>query len=492
MNKKPGKNKSGISRRDSFKLSGLALGGLALGGMTGKIYGQSGGSDPTQQFTDFSSLTPFTPPETLAADQMRIWFFGTSCIPRLTQECNSIFVEVGQGSNGLPLDQFVFDCGSGVVAKYNAAKIPNARMNKVFLTHLHGDHISDLCHLYCFGPSTDRKSPFYIWGPGPSGVINPMPPPVYYNDGTAAFCANFREAMRWHTESFGFENTRYSGYKPPTRQSWGLPVNPIPVGNDDPRDGYAVVPIELPAPISTAPNIAYNNASTGVKITYFPAIHTRKGSVSYKLEWNGLSMIFSGDTKPNYDMMAQASNLGRGVDVLIHEMVMPASVWAMKNLGITDPSQVAPDIWNAALNNATAVQNSSHTPQGAFGYLLSQISPYPRLTVATHFQAEDDTVSSAKSSVNAHFPPTNVYPGNIVWAADFMVLNVSKTGIQVRQAAVSGYAFYPFPTLYGGLMPPKYHNADGSGNAFAQIDTTRAIPATDPNTGAVNYRSDGF
>jgi len=29
----------------------------------------------------------------------------------------------------------------------------------------------------------------------------------------------------------------------------------------------------------------YDNKDTGVKITFFPVIHARKGSVGYKLEW---------------------------------------------------------------------------------------------------------------------------------------------------------------------------------------------------------------
>lgn len=36
-------------------------------------------------------------------------------------------------------------------------------------------------------------------------------------------------------------------------------------------------------------------------------------------------MIFTGDTKPNYYLIQQAG----GLTVLIHEMVVPAEVWAM-------------------------------------------------------------------------------------------------------------------------------------------------------------------
>ena len=36
----------------------------------------------------------------------------------------------------------------------------------------------------------------------------------------------------------------------------------------------------------------------GVTIKSFPAIHIRDGSVSFRLDWNGLSFVFGGDSIP--------------------------------------------------------------------------------------------------------------------------------------------------------------------------------------------------
>ena len=48
--------------------------------------------------------------------------------------------------------------------------------------------------------------------------------------------------------------------------------------------------------------------NSGLKITHFPAIHTRKGSISFKVEFTPpglnvppITMIYSGDTRPNTD-----------------------------------------------------------------------------------------------------------------------------------------------------------------------------------------------
>lgn len=483
-----------ISRRNLLKVP-VALGGLAMAGALGGCNDDSSPGpaassyNPTTTNSLISSLPPYYPgTETLGANEMRITFLGTSPIPRLAQECSSVYIEVGNGPDG-PLDQFIFDMGSGVIAKYTAMGIPMRRMDKVFLTHLHGDHTSDLIHLHAFGPSADRKWPLYIWGPSRSNFTYTDPNSLItygpYEDGTNDFCTLFRQLMRWHSESFSFLSTAKTGYDyGAVTSGWGLPGPVAPVNimpGDDPNDGFSVIPIELDwtkkgDPATPNDNIAYNNAATGVKITHFPAIHCRRGSISYKLEWNGLKVVFSGDTKPNYDMTAKAS----GIDVLIHEMVVPADVWAMKNLGITNPNQVDPAIWNAALNAATEIQNSSHTPQGAFGYILSQLSPAPRLAVATHFQATDDTMASAMNSVRAHYQT-----GAVTFAADFMVLNITPTSIRQRRAVVSNWAWYPVAKLMT-LNPPKYPDAT------TQIDTTEAIPSGTDANGNPTYRADGY
>ncbi len=82
------------------------------------------------------------------------------------------------------------------------------------------------------------------------------------------------------------------------------------------RDGFDLVATELPW--RTIGGVAYD--ADGVRITHFPAVHDRQGSISYKLEWNGLSMVFSGDTRPTQYIIDQAT---AGVDVFIHEMVVP-------------------------------------------------------------------------------------------------------------------------------------------------------------------------
>ncbi len=544
----------GLTRREAVKISGLALGGLAFGGgifIPGADKTQAdqqcncppgptcswSSAARSQKYSYFEHLDWFYPfndstPTTitpLGENEMRITFLG-SCIPpvRKAQQMMSVFVEVGWDKNThMPLDQFVFDCGSGVCANYGAMNVGFGRMNKVFLAHLHGDHMSDLTHIYCFGPSADRKSPLYVWGPSRSGLVwynpdYPKDPTVCgpYNDGTADYCDALRKACRWHSESFSFQTTSYPGY--PTQNQiknrWGLPCLPTPVGDDPWGDAYALVPIELDwTQYGQDPtkNIAYQNSKTRVKITHWPVIHTRMGSIGYKLEWwpskkdlwdpaKAISMIYTSDTKPEYHSLNQAINGGKGVDVFIHEMIVPAQVWAMKNEHLDE----LPPFDDPGVENLTTIQNSSHSPQGAFGYLLSQIDPRPRLTVATHFPVADDTVSCAMKSVQKH---CKVYQGNdprprlgarITWSFDLLVITVTKNKIIERRGYVSDYGFSPTVNLPPGTPnTPKYwtyaKNPDGSinynkkvGDPYAQIDPSTEILDCDGNK--CNYRDDGY
>lgn len=388
--------KTNLTRRELLKLSGLTLGTVVASKALAPVDAALG----AVRAKELPKEPPFFPGEKLAPEEMRITFMGTCYIPRLKQEANSVFVEVGSG------DSFVFDCGSGVTSKYVACGVPYSRLDKIFLTHLHADHTSDLIFIYCFGPAMDRKTPLYVWGPSGDKP----------EEGTRFFCNKMKELMQWHVASFSF----------------------LPTGLAQGGDGYDIVAQECP--YLTVGGTAYEG--NGVKITHFPAVHARNGAISYKLEWNGLSMVFTGDTMPNKYVLDQA----KGVDVLIHEMTVPPEIWATK-MGGVHPGD--PD-YERAVAYSKAVQASSHTPQLAFGYILSKTRP--RLGVATHFMANPENLQPAMEDIRYW------YDGPVAIATDLLVLNVSKNQIRQRRARVSDYAWYTVGKVYSEkeLAKPRY------------------------------------
>jgi ribonuclease Z len=410
--------------------------------------------DPAEDnilFRGLNKLKPFYPGQTqLDSNDMRISFLGTSVVQRRMQVCCSVFVELGNG------DSFVFDCGAGATVNYAAMKIPMSKIRKIFLTHLHGDHTSDLTHIYGFGPQQDGKSPLYIWGPSASGVEDPQIPGKYYDDGTLSFCRHLREMNRWHTEAQSFVPTQWADAEGDGYDIFATELNWI---NGDSSE-FWTTNSAIPKPHSDK-WIAYEK--NGVKISFFPAVHDRNGSISYKLEWNGLSMIFTGDTKPNRFLIDHATNGVKGVDVLISEMVVPPEVWSTKNGGTDEPGSIG-------MVTAEAIQENSHTQQKAFGYILNETykqGKAPRLAVATHFQAEDDTIFPALRDIRSWYPQEN---GDVMIATDLMVINVSREKVDVLAAEVSDFSWIPplAPRQNYDTKMPKYKDLKPS-NPYAPM-----------------------
>jgi ribonuclease Z len=448
-----------INRRDALRLSGAAsVGGFGL--WAGRSVAAWDPANPppglAETNTLFKSLAPFRLGEPVAMDEMRVTFMGTSPLERKAQMATSVFVELGNG------DSFVFDAGMGCQVNYTAMQVPASKMRRIFLTHLHGDHTSDLTYIYAFGPQRDGKSPLYLWGPSKSYVRNPWfgkreypEEPEYFDDGMIEFAKHFREMNRWHTESQSFVGTRWVGAEGDgydifaTELNWATGLDSVYWSNNaELRSNFSH------AWKSTTRWVAYE--ANGVRISFFPAVHDRNGSVSYKLEWNGMSLIFSGDTKPNSFMLNALTEGSAGVDLLIHETVIPAEVWASLATGGGTPS---PD----SLLVSRTVQENSHTPEPALGYILAQAqnaNKPPRLAVATHFQATDSTIRPALAAIRSK------YAGPVSIATDLMVVNVSRSRILQRRAVVSDYS--PTPPIVDKRAPysftPKYND-----------------PRTDPN-----------
>ncbi len=200
---------------------------------------------------------------------------GWGNVVRKKQAACSVFIELGNG------DSFVWDMGQGSFINYNVMQVPYSRMDKVFITHLHMDHCTDICPLYCFGPSSgDRFTPLRIWGA--SGDTPELGIKYMMEQGLKAY-------TNWHVTSF---RTVVPGTSP-TDGGYGLEVTEL----DYKKSG----------------GIAYQE--NGVTIKHWPALHVIDGAMGYRLDWNGMSVVWSGDTNPSHFFVENSQN----VDLMLHE-----------------------------------------------------------------------------------------------------------------------------------------------------------------------------
>ena len=90
---------------------------------------------------------------------MRIVFLGTSSgTPTLARFLPAVAV-VREG------ELFLFDCGEGTQMRFRRAGLRFSRLSRIFISHLHGDHITGLPGLLMSLHMAERTAPVHICGP---------------------------------------------------------------------------------------------------------------------------------------------------------------------------------------------------------------------------------------------------------------------------------------------------------------------------------------
>jgi ribonuclease Z len=252
--------------------------------------------------------------EELEDGEIRVTVLGSgNPWPTRAQASASILVEVGNPER----DIFVFDLGTGAIANYASLKLPVNALNKVFITHLHADHIGDLLTLSGSLSKVGRADgPVYVWGP--SGTEPRL--------GTKQFCRSIEEALAWN-------NAADKGA-----------INP---------DSQQIVASEFDF---SQTQVVYD--ANGVMVTSFPVVHCIGGAVGYRLDYAGLSFCFSGDARPSWPLVRACEG---GVDLLIHECFPPAKALAAAS--------------GLSIERATMALNAAHTSPKAAGKIFGLVKP---------------------------------------------------------------------------------------------------------------------
>lgn len=306
--------------------------------------------------------------EKLADGEMRVTVLGSGN-PWVTraQASASILVEVGNAER----DLLVFDLGSGSLANYASLKLPVNKLNKVFLSHLHADHTSDLLTLVGSYAKVGRADgPIYLWGP--SGTEPRL--------GTRHFAGAVEEALAWDTEA------------------GRGPINP---------DSMEIVVSEFDF---SQTQVVYEK--NGVKVTAFPVVHALSGAVGYRVDFAGLSFVFSGDARPSWPLVRACEG---GVDLLIHECFPPAAVLAAES--------------GLSIERATMALDAAHTSPKAAGKVFRLVKP--RMAGLWHTLLSPQVIPRVFSELRT------VYDGPVVQTQDLTVFNVTKEAVVARQAKVS-------------------------------------------------------
>lgn len=376
----------------------------AFAGGTGALTTTPVVGSPSREYPD-----AFAPgDEALQDGELRVTVLGSGN-PWVTraQSSGSVLVEVGNAQR----DLLIFDLGSGSLANFSGLGLPVNALDKVFITHLHADHTSDLITLFgSYRKSGRVDRGVRVWGPSGSE-------PRF---GTRHFVDAIREACQWDSES-----TRSLH----AEESFELAVEEFDFSRTQ---------------------VVYD--ANGVTVTAFPVIHALSGAVGYRIDFGGLTIVHSGDTRPGWPLVRACE--GTTVDLLIHECFPPAEVIAAT--------------MDMPIERANVILNQAHTsPRGA-GKVFDLVRP--RMAGLWH------TVVTPAGTPLIFQDLRKVYAGPVVQTQDLTVFNVTAEAVVARQAQVE-----PQPRPVPGTprtqpeaRPPA--QPDWWADALIPLDDVLALP----------------
>jgi ribonuclease Z len=252
---------------------------------------------------------------------LRVMFLGTSgAIPTLERSLPSMLIQRGN-------EQLMLDCGEGVQRQMIRAKVGFHKKMKVFLSHLHGDHVLGLPGLLQTMALTDRKKAVEVYGP----------------EGTAAFLTCVEESLRFAlTFEVEIHEIRDAGVVCSEKD---YAVETVWANHVTPTLAYAF--LENPRPgkffpekaeaLGVPKGILWSKLQHGESVVLSDGTVVKSEEVSGPLR-RGRKIVYSGDTMPFKGFTKFAAN----ADLVIHEATFDDALAEKAKLdGHSTPGQAA-------------------------------------------------------------------------------------------------------------------------------------------------------
>jgi len=272
-------------------------------------------------------------------------------------------------SSALIVDErvFVIDCGRGSPSGFADAGLSFSRLEAVFLTHLHADHIGDLPGMLLYGWGVRAGAhgplpPIRVYGPPRPGMV-PAGDAVFHRETTI-------HPERPAPGTTDLVESILAGY--------AYHLNVMPLDARMPDAGALVRGIDIPVPARTEgmPQVPVAVFDDGVvRVTAVAVTHGRAiPALGYRFDTADGSVVFSGDTTVNDDLIA----LAQGADILVHQV---ADLGYLERHGFTV----------AALERMTAL----HTDVTEVGGVAERAG-VRELILSHYLPAEPDVITDAE------------------------------------------------------------------------------------------------
>ncbi|MFN2607586.1 MAG: MBL fold metallo-hydrolase [Acidimicrobiales bacterium] len=273
---------------------------------------------------------------------------------------------------------YLVDCGSGVTRQLRRARLLSG-LRRVFVTHLHSDHVCDYFNLFLLGwPILQWNPPVPVHGPGAAGgqaalplddagrptpLVHPANPTPGLGDLTAASLSAFAYDLNIRMREAG-------------RRDLSTMVVPTEIALPD---AIGARPPEVVAPPMEPLAVAEDDAVrvTATLVSHAPVFP----AFAYRFDTDAGAVVVSGDTAPCPNLV----RLAQGADVLVHEVFDDAGSAA----GAPEPDPDDEEAWEEARRWHHLV--TSHTPLSRVGSVAAEAGV--RRLVLTHFIPGDDALA---------------------------------------------------------------------------------------------------
>jgi len=235
--------------------------------------------------------------------QIKLVFLGTGgSYPSPQRNVSSTALKI----NG---DVLLFDCGEGTQRQLMYSSLSFMAVNKIFITHLHGDHFLGLPGLLMSMNMNDREEPVEVYGPqNTAKVLKDIITKGYFRP---AFPVQITELNPGATLDF-------DSYKVKTiKAAHNVPTISYSFKEKD-RKGRFDREKALELGVPEGPLFSKLHRRESVEVD--DKIITPEKIVGPPRR--GKKVVYTGDTKPSLDIIEEA----RGADVIIHEGTLDPSL----------------------------------------------------------------------------------------------------------------------------------------------------------------------
>ncbi|GAB5486969.1 MAG: MBL fold metallo-hydrolase [Parasphingorhabdus sp.] len=249
-------------------------------------------------------------------DDLSVTVLGSGMpLPSPSQSGAAILVQAGK-------HKMMFDCGRGCttrLAQVNPELI--TQVDKLFVTHMHSDHLTGIPDLWLNGWTQGRNIPMQIWGP----------------EGTTEMMEALRTAF---ARDINF------------RVSDGVPAN---------DDGLGPTFTDLPK----EDGVVFEEGE--VKVTAFLVDHSSiKPAYGYRIDYGEHSVLISGDTT----VTPALAKYGQGTDVILLEVMPPLALKMMgKRFGKEQSETVT--AYHLTAQQAAAVFKETQPELGVYYHYMN-------------------------------------------------------------------------------------------------------------------------